>query len=320
MALRDDCRVAPATKEKIKRIAAELGYRPDPALSALAAYRLRNRRGQDRGKIAVLNTWKEIPNFFREEVGAARERAEQLGYDSELFFVPPSRQEQASLSRMLVARGIRGILVGPVPRDRSELYLDWRQFAATTIGYSLREPALNYSACNHIHAIETTYRELRARGYSRIGFCNKKSAEERNQHFFVCGYLRCLFADQLTQNDRPLLISDNVTAADFLDWIRTSNFDVVISHPFPWLKSLWYSEESIPADVATLRHYDTVFSGVTEDRKDIGVTAINLLHNMLITGERGIPEHRISILVDGVWEDRGTVRDRPSISEPARKA
>ena len=39
MAMKNDPTIARATVERVKRIADELGYSPDPALSALSAYR-----------------------------------------------------------------------------------------------------------------------------------------------------------------------------------------------------------------------------------------------------------------------------------------
>ncbi|MDG2167534.1 MAG: LacI family DNA-binding transcriptional regulator, partial [Opitutales bacterium] len=41
MALKDDSTIAAKTVERVKRVARDMGYAPDPALSALSAYRTR---------------------------------------------------------------------------------------------------------------------------------------------------------------------------------------------------------------------------------------------------------------------------------------
>ena len=44
LALRDSPRVSPARRAKVKAMAKKLGYRPDPMLASLAAYRQSKRR------------------------------------------------------------------------------------------------------------------------------------------------------------------------------------------------------------------------------------------------------------------------------------
>ena len=43
LALREHHSITPARRQEVKRLAEKLGYRPDPFLSALSAYRLQNR-------------------------------------------------------------------------------------------------------------------------------------------------------------------------------------------------------------------------------------------------------------------------------------
>ena len=58
MALHDNPRVSATTREMIKKVAAELGYRPDPMLRALAAYRSRNFPHPVHSAVAWINAWK----------------------------------------------------------------------------------------------------------------------------------------------------------------------------------------------------------------------------------------------------------------------
>jgi len=314
MALRDDHRIPEATREKIKRMAAKLGYRPDPALSALAAYRSRNRPTGKRETIGILNAWpmeNSLPAFFQEHVDYACERADQLGYETELFSVPDSGKEQARLSRMLDARNVRGLLVGPVPVDRPEVHLDWRRFSATTIGYSLRFPELHFAASNHLQTVETAYNLLESRGYRRIGYCSTASMEQRNRHLYACGYLKCLLVRGIAQSDRPPLIEEDISKSQFEEWMNRWQFDAIIIRHFSWLPDIAMrsSKSSIPFGIVTIGHSHPYYSGIAEDWRGVGIAAMNLLHQMLLIGERGIPEHRRSVQIDGIWEDRGSAQE-----------
>src|SRR5687767_1931302 len=64
MALRDNPRVSPATRERVKKLADELGYRPDPMLSALATYRGNKSASGIHSAVAWINAW-ERPEDLR---------------------------------------------------------------------------------------------------------------------------------------------------------------------------------------------------------------------------------------------------------------
>ena len=57
LALRDSPRVSASTKERIKKAANEMGYRPDPMLTALAAYRSRRSAPTIHSVVAWINGW-----------------------------------------------------------------------------------------------------------------------------------------------------------------------------------------------------------------------------------------------------------------------
>lgn len=54
-------RLAPATRAKVREAAERLGYRPDPMLSRLAAYR--SATGGDSGDCGVITFWDAISNM-----------------------------------------------------------------------------------------------------------------------------------------------------------------------------------------------------------------------------------------------------------------
>ena len=69
-ALRHVDHVSAATGKRVRALARKLGYRPDPHLTALAAYRQRLRPPAEREIIAYLTTDNTRQGFLRTKVGS----------------------------------------------------------------------------------------------------------------------------------------------------------------------------------------------------------------------------------------------------------
>lgn len=110
-ALKDSSEISVAQRRRIQSIAAEMNYRPDPALAALAAYRTGTRSTVKYEKLAFVTA---RPERFETIEGslpwhqfqAAKSEAATLGYELELFYLGRSKREAARLSRVLQSRGI----------------------------------------------------------------------------------------------------------------------------------------------------------------------------------------------------------------------
>ncbi len=62
LALKNSPRLPPETREKIQRVARELGYQPDPMLSALTIYRRKVHKPYFQGTLAWLDNLKNSCN------------------------------------------------------------------------------------------------------------------------------------------------------------------------------------------------------------------------------------------------------------------
>ena len=58
MALRDHHRISLELRKKVRRVAKEMGFVPDPFLSALAAHRQQRVTTKEHGVLAWINHWK----------------------------------------------------------------------------------------------------------------------------------------------------------------------------------------------------------------------------------------------------------------------
>src|SRR6185369_16501686 len=110
LALKNHHRISKALREKIQRVAQQMGYAPDPFLSGLSAYRRRNARVNFQGTIAWIRYWR-VQNirakmvFHRNLWQGAGQAAKRFGYQVEEFVWEPEVSAKR-LEQILLARGI----------------------------------------------------------------------------------------------------------------------------------------------------------------------------------------------------------------------
>lgn len=112
LALHAHPRIPVSTRERIRLLANEMGYRPDPALSSIAGLRWQGKRDV---KGCVIGFLADAPEEAEIEVTmqqrGIRDQAAALGYGVEHFplcdYASPTH-----LWRVIRTRGIRGLLVG----------------------------------------------------------------------------------------------------------------------------------------------------------------------------------------------------------------
>lgn len=314
-ALRNDSQIAKKTALRIQNIAGKMGYRPDPALSALAAYRSTRRPVHHYDKIAVLCHRSEeqgLPPHLN--VQGIRHRAAQLGFDADVFQIAPDEAQQQRLTRILYSRGIRGVIVMPLPWLPTAF--DWEKFSVVGLGENAVRLRINYVSYDHDAAIGETYRQLRLRGYRRIGFCNLRESEERNRHLFLAAYLKCLHLDG-GKPIAPYLYAER-EAWSPVSWVKENHFDAVISSAF-FIKKLAASFK-IPQALGVAgfcthlgSQPDLSFSSYIIDGNALGSAAVDFLQGLIQKNLTGLPDARSqhSVIVRGYWNEGSTIRPVP---------
>src|SRR6201996_5015560 len=109
-ALRNQPNLPDKTRARIKRIAQEIGYRPNPLVSTLMAQLRGNRPHKDTPSICYVtaypdpNQWRKSP-YNVSSFNGALARAEELGYRLEHFCLTESGMTFERASRVLRAQG-----------------------------------------------------------------------------------------------------------------------------------------------------------------------------------------------------------------------
>ncbi|MBP7140277.1 MAG: LacI family DNA-binding transcriptional regulator [Opitutaceae bacterium] len=329
-ALKNHPGLASETKQHILRVAEELGYVPDPMLSALAIYRSNARPKSFQGTLAWLvnsshgtdwgHGWDEKSPYGQYFAGSS-ERAKSHGYQIEKFILDanlPSRR----LSSILRARNITGILLCPQARHDMEMDFPWESFAVVTFGYSLIRPCLHTVASAHYLNTRHAIQELVRRGYRRIGLVTDQNTDLRCGSNVCAGFLVEQLVDSKLSSIPPCYIPfvhDNRESAERLNdaqklrqYIGTHKLDAIVTSDYHLLTTLKMAAMEAPRDVGvaglSLQAKRGRLSGVVENSLQLGSVAVDLLVGMVSREERGLPKLPIRTHVEGSWFEGQSLR------------
>lgn len=317
LVFKNDPVIPAATRERVLKVARELGYSPDPMLSALAAYRSRHRKTTFHGSLAwiAMSTddfhWKESVHFSGYYKGAAA-RAEKHGYTLNVFDgLDASPRRIASILR---ARNIEGVLVCPQPVPNAKMDFLWEDFSLLTFGYTLVSPRLHLVAAAHYQHMLQCLKELSRLGYRKIGLVSDPVHDERINHLFVAAYLAHARLSREFFEVPPFLDHYHGKSAALARWLRETGVDCIVTGDCNILDTLSAMGIKVPSQLGVacvgLSESASPLSGMVEDSEEIGQVATDFLVAMIQRGERGLPESPHRVIVEGRWVPGSTVRPR----------
>lgn len=318
LVLKKHPKISAETRARVYQVIEKLGYRPDPMLASLVAYRHTTSKPHYVATLGWLTNfgtqhgWKEFSYCLDYYHGASR-RASELGYQMDEFWIREPGISPDRLSDILLNRGIEGVLIPPLPFDGSNtVQLRWERFAAITFGYSLQKPSLHLVTFHHFKTMVLAMTKLRELGYRRIGLVFKRSQDERVGHEHVAAYL---MEHYLHFEGKHLPVFYEEDENEFRDWMHTHEPDAILTlSPQPFLDWLAKLKIKVPQDlgVAFLALYPKLiemnYAGIYQEHELIGVHAADLLAGMLHRNERGIPPRPQRVLLEPVWMEGKSVR------------
>ncbi len=304
-ALRNDRSVSRGTAVRVQAVAKRLGYRPNPRVSALMAY-IRQARPVSVGeRIAFL--WVDAPpgvRPYRPIFDAAKERATQLGYTLEEFWLSSPGVSARRLQQILYSRGISGLLISPsyLPNPKFKIDWDWNLFSTAVIGTAESEPELHHSAHHHYGGMRLAMLQLQAMGKCRMVALLDKGVEERARRAWSASFLA---HHPMGNRAWDFLAQENPEDISHLAaWIRKRKPDAIVGDRRIieiLLKQGW---SPLPKEAMVLldwtpNHWG--FGGIDQCEEIIAANAVDLVAGQLQRNERGAPEHVKMLLSAGHW-------------------
>jgi LacI family transcriptional regulator len=316
LALRNSPKISLATSNRIRQIAEELGYRPNPLVSALMTQLRHSKQVKRPSTLAYVTAyptaegWRQ-PGPFVEFFEGAQRRAEALGYKLEEWWLRKPGMSERRFSDILYTRNIHGLLIAPLPPGGGALDLNWSRFAISTIGYSVTGPPMHRASNDQYGSINLALRELTKLGYRRIGMAMPRESDERVKHNWSAGML--VYQQSIPPEDRvPSLLSEGSFSRSFAGWFSAHRPQAVVSLAEQALRVLDDLGLKVPQDVGfahlALTTEDREWAGVNQNSEMVGVAAVDLVDAQLRRNERGLPEYPKTMLMPGKWFGGPTVR------------
>lgn len=335
LALRESPLILAETRRRIQKIAKQNGYRPDPALAALNAYRIADRAHQFQGVISWVtafpsaSAWREMLQTQAYFHGACQ-RADELGYRLEEFWVADPELTMKRATRILTSRNIRGVIIAPLPQAGGEISLEWEHFSAVALGYSLAKPHLHVVMNYQFRNMMQTVHQLSELGYRRIGMTMPSASDRRVNHGYLGGFLSAQCDLPPSAHRLAPALTSQFDKAFFLRWFRKEKPDAVVvsaayaTDVIQWLAGIG---KQVPRDiglaVASIPFEDHTITGIDENAPLIGRVAVDTVVGMIHRNDFGIPVRPSSTLLEGVWVEgkttRTIVRKEPSLPREKKR-
>lgn len=314
-ALRNQERISGETREKIQAKAIEMGYQPDPALTALVHYRHNRLEQPVRAALAWLNGWAEpaqLRRFHEFDLywkGAAA-AAEQLGFHLEEFVTGPA-MKPARLAQILHTRNVRGILLPPGPLPPAWIAeFPWQEFSLVALSGAAPLPVHVVTADQASNTM-LAMSKMRQLGYKRIGFVGDRWLKR----VFGAGFL-WMQTLEIPPEDQvpPLLFSVREGAIHqgiFEEWLRTHQPDAILTDLAALPEMLAKAGLRVPQDIglAGLSTLDCpIDAGIYQNPEEIGRVGVLMLHSLINDNAWGLPAINRQVLIEGSWVDGKSLR------------
>lgn len=319
LSLKNSPKIPLSTRERIRRLADEMGYVPDPMLSALSTYRKSHLESRFQGVLAWLDThpdagyWKSNRrqrNYFE----GAEAKARLLGYKIQRIWMGAPNASLPGIRRQLLAQNIPGILFAPQASSRLDLPFDISGFSAVSVGYGLNSPRVTMIGTNPFYSVLTCFTQLTQLGYRKIGMILREDHDRIVDFQYSAAYRTCL-GSFFKRSARNRLFVYKDPPLSLKDWLRLSKPDAILTMPYVNIMGLLEKEGlSVPDDVGVALLFPSNegaspdFAGVSGNSRLIGQTAIEYLVGLINQGVRGEEVSHKRLLIDAQWMDGPSLR------------
>jgi LacI family transcriptional regulator len=324
LALRDDPQLPPATRERIQRVAAEMGYEPNAVISHLMAQLRARHPPRFQAKLALVNANRSADAFRRHPtipayVEGCQRRAAKLGYGFDQFWLHSPALKAESWLRVLRARNIKGILlVGLMDTNRlpASLAPVWDALPTVVTGVRTREPALSFSCVDHHNLALTAFEKALLLGYRRPALVLDEVIDRLVECRFSAGFLT---GQQTLPVSRRIPafthFSDTRKApALFHAWLKQHQPDalfILYNDVLDWLKARGVR---VPGDVAVIqlewRSTRPQIAGMNQHNDITGEAAVDMLVSQIHHNDRGVPAFPRATLIGATWMEGASAPPR----------
>jgi LacI family transcriptional regulator len=324
LALRNHPRISVETRVRVAALVKKHHYVVDGRVAELMRTIRSHSPEQLTGCLGLISfypeerPWQNVkrrPHLARMERSMV-ERADELGYRIEPFWIKNPAMNLKRLAQILEARGIKGLLSLGAPELEEEIPPELQPFVIVTQGTSIGT-RLHRILGHWVHDTTLLLTTLKARGYRRPGLILQQHQDGRNAHIIAAMYLYFSRYD-FDRLDIPLLYAGSFVDQDAMgEWFNKHRPDVILyydheNHYRSIETFLRNRKLAVPRDIGLAVLDATVHiagvSGVHQNIEQMGVSAVEMLVSRLQQGEAGLPKVAKVESVEGKWIEGETLR------------
>lgn len=311
LALRNHPSLPEATRKKIRQAAEEIGYRPNPLVAALMA-QLGGRRQDYHETVAVITRGgmqgddDDAHDFYKILYRAISTHAAAQGLRVDLISTLREKMSGERLNRILLARGIHGILLFPGGEpDTDYPDLDWKQFATVLVGFNAKWQMFHQVVSDYIHDIDLALQMAERGGGRRIGLAVEDGRDRNINSSWSSRFL--VYQRRIPARNRIPILSAPLPAFNrklFLGWFEKYRPDTLLvagEEQYGFLREAGYQAPDDVRVINLIQRGEKGMAGIDPRTEEVGRAAIDLLFSLLQSNQRGIPDFPRQVAVKGCW-------------------
>lgn len=311
--------VSTATRARVLAACAKLGYKTNPLVAALMRSRRRHTSPASGLTLAYVTAfptadgWRRHPSpIFRQLFAGAEARAQERNYRLEHHWLFRDGMSNQRFSQMLEARGIKGILLAPVPDTHISVELNWPAFSVVVLGLTPSTRQFHRVTTDYYQSMLLVMEQCRQNGYRRPGLAVRAETVARLEYRWEAAFLVAQQRLGLPKAAQPLIVEE-WTPENIGHWLRREKPDIVIGPVLGRLEELIVSSgKRIPEDIGLIgllvpRPGDRL-TGILQDGELLGATSLDQLISQIERNETGIPLHPVTHTMLGRWNPGRTIK------------
>ncbi|MEM6822105.1 MAG: LacI family DNA-binding transcriptional regulator [Verrucomicrobiota bacterium] len=307
-ALRSDLRQSKETRDRIQKIARKVGYQFDPLLSQNMSLIRRREAPSIRGTLAYVNgclNQRELKNNIQYLHGAQR-RAKTYGYKVDHIWYDRKVMTQSRFHKILLARGIKGLLIAPLFELTETLDLPWDQFASVAYGFTLERPPLHVAADDHSEAMQLALKMLRKKGYRRIGFVTEERMEAQSRQLWLSSFHLDLQGRPRIERVPPLLLGMR-SINQMKSWYKKYKPEAVICSGVGtrYFRKFHDENKGIPSYInleVKMKKFPND-TGIRQRAEEVGAIGVDVVMEQILHNQVGIPEDPRVTMTQPIWNE-----------------
>ena len=323
-ALRNDPRISLELRKRVRVAADELGYQPNPLVSALMANRRRPGSGGAVDVIALVTNyggkkdWR-TKDVCRWEYQGIQRRASEHGFRIEIFALADYLGEITRLQAILRARAIRGVLLGFSREEKPNTVFDCAEFCVAGLSGYFPEVVADRANFHGFYNVQLALDQMHRHGYRRPTLIAPALNNRISNNLWSGAFLD--WQRRLPKKDRcePFIPRENVGAAEFSDWLYRNEPDSLLVYKFPVRRLLQRRGVRVPEDIGLAYLYRTSdemgnAAGIDGNLDVVGSAAFDLVVERLHANATGASKHPKEVLITGTWHEGPTLSTRETDS------